>query len=102
MCPRCSHVDARILCRAWQIKVPCKVPWLDLQHIHYIWVNFRTRSHGQMRKIRLRLWGGLAHSVAHGTLALRTSAGFELERRGEALDLIAAGWHFGKIVGAES
>ena len=69
-----------------------------LKRIHYIGVTFRTRTLGEVREIvralRADLWG----LVEAGRLTLPIDRTFALDDIAEALALMQANKHFGKIV----
>jgi NADPH:quinone reductase len=69
-----------------------------LKRIEYIGVTFRTRTLDEVREIvramRADLWG----AVEAGQLALPIDRTFPLEQIADALALMRANKHFGKIV----
>ena len=69
-----------------------------LKRIDYIGVTFRTRSLEEVREINRAMRADLWEAVEAGKLALPIDRTFPLEQIAEALALMRANKHFGKIV----
>ena len=69
-----------------------------LKRIDYIGVTFRTRSHEEVREIVRALRADLWPAVEAGKLSLPVYKSFRLADIAEALALMRANRHFGKIV----
>jgi NADPH2:quinone reductase len=69
-----------------------------LKRIDYIGVTFRTRSPGEVREIVRLMRADLWDAVEAGKLALPIDRTFPLEEIAQALTVMRANQHFGKIV----
>jgi NADPH2:quinone reductase len=69
-----------------------------LKRIDYIGVTFRTRTPQEVREIVRAMRADLWEAVEAGKLALPIDATFPLERIADALAMMRANRHFGKIV----
>ncbi len=69
-----------------------------LKRIDYIGVTFRTRTLAEVREIVRLMRADLWEAVEAGTLALPIDRSFPLEQIADALALMRANQHFGKIV----
>jgi NADPH:quinone reductase len=69
-----------------------------LKRIDYIGVTFRTRSLAEIREINRQMRADLWPAVEDGNLSLPIYKTFPLDDIGEALALMRANQHFGKIV----
>jgi NADPH2:quinone reductase len=69
-----------------------------LKRIDYIGVTFRTRSPEEVREIVRALRADLWPAVESGKLSLPIYKTYELDDIGEALSVMRANQHFGKIV----
>jgi len=69
-----------------------------LKRIDYIGVTFRTRSAEEVREINQLMRADLWPAVEAGTLSLPIDRIFPLEKVAEALAVMLANQHFGKIV----
>jgi NADPH2:quinone reductase len=69
-----------------------------LKRIDYIGVTFRTRTPEEVREIVRRMRADLWGAVEAGRLALPIDRTFPLEEIAQALALMRANQHFGKIV----
>jgi NADPH2:quinone reductase len=69
-----------------------------LKRIEYIGVTFRTRTLDEVRAIVRAMRADLWEAVEAGRLALPIDRTFPLEHIVEALALMRANKHFGKIV----
>ncbi len=69
-----------------------------LKRIDYIGVTFRTRSIAEVRIINAAMRADLWGAVEAGKLALPIEQSFPLARIAEALEMMRANRHFGKIV----
>ncbi len=69
-----------------------------LKRIDYIGVTFRTRTLAEVREIVRLMRTDLWEAVEAGTLALPIDRTFPLEQIADALALMRANQHFGKIV----
>ena len=68
------------------------------KRIDYIGVTFRTRSAEEVREINRVMRADLWPAVEEGTLSLPIYKTFPLEKAAEALVMMKANQHFGKIV----
>lgn len=69
-----------------------------LKRIDYIGVTFRTRSPEEVREINRLMRADLWDAVEAGTLSLPIDRSFALEKVVDALAMMKANQHFGKIV----
>jgi NADPH2:quinone reductase len=69
-----------------------------LRRITYVGVTFRTRSVEEVREINRRMRADLWGALEAGRLRLPIAAEFPLDRAEEALALMRANRHFGKIL----
>jgi len=69
-----------------------------LKRIDYIGVTFRTRTPEEVREIVRRMRADLWPAVEAGKLSLPIDRAFPLEQIAEALSVMRANQHFGKIV----
>jgi NADPH2:quinone reductase len=69
-----------------------------LKRIDYIGVTFRTRTPGEVREIVRLMRADLWPAVAAGTLSLPIDRTFPLDEIAQALAVMRANQHFGKIV----
>jgi NADPH:quinone reductase len=69
-----------------------------LKRIDYIGVTFRTRSAEEVREINRRLRADLWPAIEAGKLSLPIHKTYKLADIGEALALMRANRHFGKVV----
>jgi NADPH:quinone reductase len=69
-----------------------------LKRIDYIGVTFRTRSPEEVREVVRRMRADLWPAVEAGKLSLPIDKTFPLEKVAEALAMMKANQHFGKIV----
>jgi NADPH2:quinone reductase len=69
-----------------------------LRRITYVGVTFRTRSVEEVREINRRMRADLWGALEAGRLRLPVAAEFPLDRADEALALMRANRHFGKIL----
>src|SRR5262249_36830467 len=69
-----------------------------LKRIDYIGVTFRTRSAEEVREINRAMRADLWPAVEAGKLSLPIDRSFPLEQVADALDMMRANRHFGKIV----
>jgi NADPH:quinone reductase len=69
-----------------------------LKRIDYIGVTFRTRSLEEIREINRRMRADLWPAVESGKLSLPIDKTFPLDKIADALALMRANEHFGKIV----
>ncbi|MFL6805351.1 MAG: zinc-binding dehydrogenase, partial [Xanthobacteraceae bacterium] len=69
-----------------------------LKRVDYIGVTFRTRSLDEVREINRRMRADLWPAVEAGKLTLPIDRTFPLDRVAEALAMMRANQHFGKIV----
>jgi NADPH2:quinone reductase len=69
-----------------------------LKRIDYIGVTFRTRTLDEVREINRRMRGDLWAAVEGGKLTLPIEKTFPLDQVAEALAMMRANAHFGKIV----
>jgi NADPH2:quinone reductase len=69
-----------------------------LKRIDYIGVTFRTRTSEEVREIVRLMRADLWPAVEAGTLSLPIDKTFPLEKVAEALAMMKANQHFGKIV----
>ena len=73
-----------------------------LKRIDYIGVTFRTRSPDEVREINRLMRADLWEAIEAGKLSLPIYRTYKLADIGEALALMRANKHFGKIVIAVS
>ena len=69
-----------------------------LKRIDYIGVTFRTRSAEEVREINRRMRADLWPAIEAGKLSLPIHKSYKLADIGEALALMRANRHFGKVV----
>jgi NADPH2:quinone reductase len=69
-----------------------------LKRIDYIGVTFRTRSAEEVREINRRMRADLWPAIEAGKLSLPIHKTCKLADIGEALALMRANRHFGKVV----
>jgi NADPH:quinone reductase len=69
-----------------------------LKRIDYIGVTFRTRTPEEVREIVRRMRADLWAAVEAGTLSLPIDRTFPLDEIAQALAVMRANQHFGKIV----
>lgn len=69
-----------------------------MRRISYIGVTFRTRSRAEVREITKHMQDDLSGPLASGALHLPVAASFALEDYPQALAMMRANQHFGKIV----
>jgi NADPH:quinone reductase-like Zn-dependent oxidoreductase len=69
-----------------------------LKRVDYIGVTFRTRSLDEVREINRRMRADLWPAVEAGKLTLPIDRTFPLDRVADALAMMRANQHFGKIV----
>jgi NADPH:quinone reductase-like Zn-dependent oxidoreductase len=69
-----------------------------LKRVDYIGVTFRTRSLDEVREINRRMRADLWPAVEAGKLTLPIDRTFPLDHAAEALAMMRANQHFGKIV----
>ncbi len=69
-----------------------------LKRIDYIGVTFRTRSAEEVREINRRMRADLWPAIEAGKLSLPIHKTYKLADIGEALALMRANRHFGKVV----
>ena len=69
-----------------------------LKRIDYIGVTFRTRTPEEVREIVRAMRADLWPAVEAGKLALPIDKTFALDQVAEALSMMRANQHFGKIV----
>ncbi|HVY87286.1 MAG TPA: zinc-binding dehydrogenase [Hyphomonadaceae bacterium] len=68
------------------------------RRITFIGVTFRTRTKEEVREINRKMLADLGPALAAGKLSLPTSHTFSFVQLNEALNVMAANQHFGKIV----
>jgi NADPH2:quinone reductase len=68
------------------------------RRITFIGVTFRTRTRDEVREINRKMLADLGPALAAGKLSLPTSHTFTFGQLNEALSVMAANQHFGKIV----
>ena len=79
-------------------EVPFDFDLHALRRITYVGVTFRTRSVEEVREINRRMREDLWGALEAGRLRLPVAAEFPLDRAEEALALMRANRHFGKIL----